>query len=236
MTTPTDRPRVLAYCRVSTEEQVENGVSMAAQEERVRAYADAHGLDLLDVVRDNGVSARTVAKRAGLQRILHDLRAGQADGVVVAKLDRLSRTTRDVLDLVARADREGWQLHSIQEHLDTRTSHGRFVVTVLAGLAQMEREQTSERTKAALAHLRRQGRRTSGRPPFGFRFEAGLEVGVPAEQEVLRAMLDLRAEGLGARRIARELAGRGAANPRSGRPFTPGTVQAIVRTAERRSA
>jgi len=236
MTKPADRPRVLAYCRVSTDDQAENGVSMEAQEARALAYCDAHALDVLDVVRDNGASARTVTKRAGLQRVLRDLRAGQADGVVVAKLDRLSRTTRDVLDLVARADREGWQVHSIAEHLDTSTPAGRFTVTILAGLAQMEREQASERTKAALAHLRSQGKRTSGRPPFGFRFEDGLEVEVPAEQEVLAAMLELRSGGLGARRIANELVRRDVVNPRSGQPFSHGTVQAIVRTAERRSA
>lgn len=228
------RPRVLGYVRVSTEEQAEQGVSMDAQAERLRAYCKASDLELVRLEFDNGVSAKTVAKRPGLRRILRDLRAGRAEGLVVAKLDRLSRSVRDVLDLVDEAGRCGWQVHSIAEKLDTSTPAGRFTLTVLAGLSQMEREQTSERTKEALAHLRRQGKRTSGKAPFGYRFEDGLEVEEAGEQTVLRTILELRAQGLGARRLAGELARRNVCNPRTGRSFSAGTVAAVVRTAERR--
>lgn len=227
--------KLILYCRVSTEEQAEHGVSMDAQEAQLRAYVAAHSLEVLDVVRDNGVSARTLARRDGLQRALAALRAGDADGLVVTKLDRLSRSVRDVLDLADAAKDARWQLHSVAEHLDTSTAAGRFVLTVLAGLAQMEREQVGERTRAALAHLRSQRKRTSGRPPFGYRFEAGYEVDEPAEQAILGEILELRGAGLGPRRIAGELDARGIDNPRTGHGFTPGTVQAIVRTAERRA-
>ena len=108
-------------------------------------------------------------------------------------------------------------------------------MTILAGLAQMEREQTGERTREALAHLRRQGKRTSGKPPFGYRFDDGREVKNPAEQSILGVILELRGQGLGPRRIARELAKVNTPNPRTGRSFSPGTVQAVVRTAERRA-
>ncbi len=182
-----------------------------------------------------GVSGKSLSGRGGLQQVLAALRAGEADGLVVAKLDRLSRSVRDVLDLVDEAGRRGWQLHSIAEHLDTSTASGRFTLTVLAGLAQMEREQVAERTRAALAHLRSQGKRTSGRAPFGYRFEAGHEVEAPVERPALARILELRADGLGPRRLARALADEQLPNPRTGRAFTPGTLQAIVRTAERRA-
>ena len=237
MTKPTKTPRtVLGYIRVSTEEQAEQGISPEAQETQIRAYCEAHGLILADLIFDNGISAKTIRKRPGLVQALKTLRAGDVDGIAVTKLDRLSRSTRDVLDLVARAEREGWQVHSIGEHLDTSSPSGRFVLTILAGLAQMEREQTAERTKAALAELRRQGRRTSGRPPFGFRFEDGREVEVPGELELLQRLLALKADGLGAQRIANAMNEAGTGNPRTGGAWNRGTVQAILKTAERRAA
>jgi len=138
---PSVETGVIGYIRVSTEDQTENGVSLAAQRHRLQAYAEAHGLQLVRIEEDAGISARRTTNRPGLQRALAALKRGDADGLVVVKLDRLSRTTSDILDLVSRAEKERWALHSIEERLDTESPHGRFVVTVLAALAQMEREQ-----------------------------------------------------------------------------------------------
>ncbi len=193
---------VISYCRVSTTEQAEAGISLEAQRRRLRAYAEAHGLHMLRVEEDAGISAKRTSNRPALQRALQTLRMGDADGLVVVKLDRLSRTTRDVLDLVERAEREGWALHSIEERLDTASPHGRFVVTILAALAQMEREQIGARTKAAMAELRRQGRKLSSKPRFGFRFEGDRVVEQPKEQPILGRMLELQTEGAGCFRIA----------------------------------
>ena len=223
---------VIAYVRVSTEEQANEGISLAAQEHQVRAHCDARGFDLLRIERDEGASGSRLRSRAGLQSALAALRAGDAAGLIVTKLDRLSRSTRDVLDLVALADKQGWQLHSLSEQLDTSSATGRFFVTMLAGLAQMEREQIAERTRAGMHELRRQGKRISGRPPFGYRFDGDRVVEEPAEQVLLERMLDLRRRGLGARRIVGVLGST--ENPRTGDLFSVGTVAAILRTAERR--
>ncbi len=110
---------VIGYCRVSTIEQAETGISLDAQRHRLQAYADAHGLELARVEVDRGISARRTTNRPALQRALQALRKGEVVGLVAVKLDRLSRTTRDVLDLVARAEKESWALHSIEERLDT---------------------------------------------------------------------------------------------------------------------
>ena len=164
------------------------------------------------------------------------------------KLDRLSRSTRDVLDLADLCQREGWRLCSVYEQLDTGTAGGRFVLTILSAIAQLEREQTSERTREAMDQLGREGRARSGRVPFGFRTEANPEaiqavagdrsrlVEHEAEQEVLRRMLALRREGLGARRIAGALNAQSEVNPRTGRAWRPSVVQKILTTAERRTA
>lgn len=223
--------RVIGYVRVSTDEQAATGVSLDGQRHRLRAYCEAHGLDLVGVEADEGLSARTT-NRPALQRVLAALRAREADGLVAVKLDRLSRSTRDVLDLVSSAEREGWALHSIEERLDTSSPHGRFVVTVLAALAQMERETIGARTSAALAELRRQGRRYSGRARYGYRVESGRLVEDPEEALVLAAMAEFRGRGYGCVRIARELNARGI-RPRSGGEWY-GQLVARVCVSERR--
>ena len=96
---------VLGYCRVSTEDQARDGISLAAQRNRIEAYCEAHGLRLVRIEEDAGISAKKTTNRPALQRALEALREGEATGLVAVKLDRLSRTTRDVLDLVARAER-----------------------------------------------------------------------------------------------------------------------------------
>jgi DNA invertase Pin-like site-specific DNA recombinase len=227
---------VIGYIRVSTTEQADKGVSLDAQRHRLEAYCAAHGLSLLRVEEDAGVSAKRTSNRPALQRALKALGKGEASGLVAVKLDRLSRTTRDVLDLVSRAEKEGWALHSIDERLDTSSPQGRFVVTVLGALAQLEREQAADRTRVALAELRRQGRRVSGRPPFGFRFERGRVVEVAEEQRVLARMRGLSEEGAGCWRVASVLNTEGTGNPRTGRPWFFGTVRAILESAARRGA
>ncbi len=227
---------VIGYCRVSNEDQSGNGVSLDAQRHRIEAYCTAHGLTLTRVEQDAGISAKRTTNRPGLQRALSALRDGDADGLVAVKLDRLSRTTSDILDLVSRAEKERWALHSIEERLDTESPHGRFVVTVLAALAQMEREPIGERTRGAMAELRRQGRKTSSRPPFGFRFQRDRVVKLPSEHKILRRMLAHHAEGAGEYAVASALNRAGIPNPRTGRPWYYGTVRVILESAERRAS
>jgi len=221
---------MIGYTRVSTDEQVERGWSLETQRRRIEAYCAAHGLDLLRVEEDAGLSARKTTNRPALQRALAALKAKEAGGLVSVKLDRVSRSTRDVLCIVETAEHEGWSLHSIEERLDTSSPHGRFVVTVLAALAQMEREQTSERVRATMAHLRRKGRKISGTPPFGFRFDGDAIAEVPSEQEVLREIQTLASSGCKPTEIARRL-GR---HPRTGRQWRRQTVAKVLGTVGRR--
>ena len=225
--------RVVGYVRVSTGEQAQSGLSLDAQRHRLSGYCAAHGLKLAGVEADEGISASKTANRPGLQRALRALKRRDVAGLVAVKLDRLSRTTRDVLGLVAAAEREAWALHSIEERLDTSSPHGRFVVTILAAMAQLEREQIAARTKAAMSELRRQGRRTSRHPRFGYRFDGNKLVPTQREQGVLARILDLRAQGLGARRIVNALAAADTPNPRTDLLWNVGTLRAILRSYDR---
>ncbi len=230
---PASTRTVIGYVRVSTADQAAEGVSLQAQRDRLSAYCLAHDLVLVGIETDAGISARKTGNRPALQRTLLALESGEASGLVAVKLDRLSRTTRDVLDLVANAERHGWAIHSIDERLDTSSPQGRFVVTLLGALAQLEREQAAERTKTAMAALRRQKRRISGRPPFGYRFEGDHVVPVRSELRLLVRMRRMQRGGSGCYRIASALNAEGGVNPRTARPWYYGTIRAILKRIAR---
>ena len=102
--------RVLGYLRVSTEEQAREGVSLDAQRHRIEAHVAAQGWELVSIESDNGISGKAVKNRPGLRRALGALKKRRADALLMVALDRLSRTTTDVLGLAARSEREGWRI------------------------------------------------------------------------------------------------------------------------------
>src|SRR6267142_2682368 len=161
--------RTIVYCRVSLDKQAEKGVSLDAQQAKAKAYAELYDLDIVDVVIDAGVSAKTLA-RPGLERALGMLKAGQAEALLVVKLDRLTRSVVHLGQLVETYFAPGRAaLLSVGEQIDTRTAAGRLVLNVLASVSQWEREAIGERTSAAMQHKASQGQYTGGHPPFGWR-------------------------------------------------------------------
>lgn len=164
-----DRPlRVVGYVRVSTDMQAQEGVSLDAQRERIRCYCKASGFKLVQLAQDD-TSAKSL-DRPGLAGALKLLEDGKADALLVVKLDRL---TRSVIDLGTLLNRyflnEKYYLLSVTESLDTRNAMGRFVLYILALIAQWEREAIGERTREAMRHLKQQGV-FLGRAPYGYRF------------------------------------------------------------------
>jgi DNA invertase Pin-like site-specific DNA recombinase len=222
---------VIGYARVSTFDQATEGVSLEAQRRMIEAHCRAHGLALLRIEEDRGISAKTTARRPGLARAREALRRGEASALVATKLDRVTRSIRDAIALIEQAERERWRLVSLGESLDTETPMGKFFVHMLGALAELERAQIGERTKAALAELRRQGRRVSGRPPFGYSFDSGRVVEVPAELELLGRLRRLEAQGLGPKAVAARMNAAGLLHPRTGRPWFHGTVRDILARA-----
>jgi len=221
------KTRAVAYVRVSTEKQADAGQSLEAQQAKLSAYASLYELELVEVVVDAGVSAKTL-NRPGLQRALAMLKSGAASALVVVKLDRLTRSVRDLGELVEGIFSEkGSALLSVSEQIDTRSAAGRLVLNVLASVSQWEREAIGERTAAVMQHKASQGEYTGGRAPYGFRVEAGSLVAVEAEQAVLTAARDAKRAGLTLRAIARELEQRGLVS-RTGRPFAPTQVARML--------
>ncbi len=214
------RTRTVAYCRVSLDKQAEKGVSLDAQRAKIEAYAALYDLDLVDVVVDAGVSAKTL-DRPGLNRALDMLRKGQAEALLVVKLDRLTRSVCDLGTLVEKFFAAGrWALLSVGEQIDTRSAAGRLVLNVLGSVSQWEREAIGERTAQAMQHKAACGEYIGGDAPYGFRVDVdGVRiVEEPAEQAVLEQARALRAAGLSLRAVAGELTRRGFRS-RAGKPF-----------------
>lgn len=219
--------RAIAYLRVSTDKQADKGVSLDAQRAKVQAYASLYDVELVGIIEDAGASAKTL-DRPGLNCALGMLRSGEADALLVVKLDRLTRSVRDLGDLVDRFFAPGKAaLLSVGEQIDTRSAGGRLVLNVLASVSQWEREAIGERTSAAMQHMATQGEFTGGEAPYGFRVEAGKLVAVEGEQAVLTEAKRLRSGGLSLRAVARELDRMGFQS-RKGTGFAPAQVQRMT--------
>src|SRR5258708_1458813 len=127
--------RTIGYVRVSTDGQAEQGVALEAQEAKIRAMATVQGSELLDVMVDGGESAKSL-NRPGLQRLLALINAGKVEAVIVAKLDRLTRSVKDLCGLLELFEKRKVALISVAESLDTGSAAGRLVITIMAaGLA-----------------------------------------------------------------------------------------------------
>ncbi len=223
------RTRTVAYLRVSTEKQADKGVSLEAQRAKVEAYAQLYELDLVEVIVDAGVSAKTL-DRPGLGKALAILKAKQAEALLVVKLDRLTRSVVHLGELVEDYFSDGkWALLSVGEQIDTRSAAGRLVLNVLASVSQWEREAIGERTAAAMQFKAAQGEYTGGETPYGYRLTAdgGRIEPEPSEQDVLAAAKQLRSGGLSLRGVARELNTQGFKS-RSGKQFAPVQVARMV--------
>ncbi len=161
--------KAIGYVRVSTEDQAREGISLDNQESKIRAYADLDGFELLGVIKDEGISGKTM-DRLGMNKINIMIEAGEIEAVIVYKLDRLSRKTIDILNTLDAWEKKNIAFHSITDKIDTKTAAGKFLLTILSALAQMERDLISERTIDALAHKKKSGE-WCGRIPFGYRIE-----------------------------------------------------------------
>jgi DNA invertase Pin-like site-specific DNA recombinase len=148
---------------VSTEEQGRSGAGLAAQREAILRECERRGWRLVEVIDDEGYSAKDL-RRPGIKIALDELKRGRADALVVAKLDRLSRSMVDFSALMAAAQRQGWALVALDCAVDTSTPVGEVVANVLATFAQFERRLIGQRTREALEQKRKQGVRL-GRPP-----------------------------------------------------------------------
>lgn len=221
------RPAI-GYIRVSTEDQAKEGLSLPAQRARIASYAQAMGLDLVQVFADEGISGKSLNKRPGARGAID--RACQDHGVLVTySLSRLFRSTKDAILASERLEKGGADLASITENLDTSTPTGRMLFRMLAVFAEFERELIADRTKNTMAHCRVEGLKISRFPPFGSRFtEDGRLEPVEQEQAVLRVAVSQYQESGSLSDTVRFLNDSGRLG-RGGKPWNPGTLWRILK-------
>jgi DNA invertase Pin-like site-specific DNA recombinase len=142
-----DQGIALLYARVSTQLQVSDGVSLDVQERQLRQAAELAGYTEFELVREEGRSGKSITGRPALTAALKRLDTGTASALFVTRIDRLARSTKDFLSIIDRANANKWRLVMLDLNLDTASYQGRFVVTIMSALAEMERGIIAERQK-----------------------------------------------------------------------------------------
>lgn len=211
--------KVIGYMRVSTEEQGDSRAGLEAQEESIRAEVERRGWDLVDL-RFDVASGRSLRKRDRLGETLRDLAAGNAETLVVAKLDRLSRSVLDFAGIMELAAKEGWALAVLDLGVDTTTANGELVANIMISMAQWERRIIGDRTKAALKAVRARGT------------HVGRKSNVSAE--TFRTIQTMRNAGLSWQRIADALTASGVPTSQGGR-WHAATVRRLMVGAQQKA-
>jgi len=220
----------VGYCRVSTEEQAKEGISLEHQKAKIQQYASLHNLKLVDVIVDEGKSGKDLSRK-GVQKVISLSEKKAINHLVIYKMDRLTRRTFDLLYLVEEVfKKNNVQFHSITEKIDTTTAQGNFFLTIIGAMAQMERDLISERTKAVLQYKIEKGEYV-GSPSLGYEASTGdnkfLEINERERDTVKRIFYLKRYKHLSLGKIAKELNESGVRTKRGGK-WHSGTIKLIL--------
>lgn len=232
---------LVAYVRVSTDEQAREGNSLATQESRIRAWAQGMGHEIVAVTADKGVSASIPPfERAGFLDAIEFLKRKEAQGLVATASDRLSRSTVDTLDLAAKFTKKEWALLSMRESLDSSSAMARFTLTMRAAVSELERGLTSERTQEVIAEIKKQHRRYSAILPWGWKAGGPLTierngktlhtmhlVECPEERAASERIIQMTRDGLTAKQTADQL-NLEAYHPRLKQPWLDFHVERVI--------
>jgi DNA invertase Pin-like site-specific DNA recombinase len=211
--------RAVGYRRVSTIEQADSGAGLAAQQTIIEAEAARRGWVLVEVHTDEAASGKSLVGRVALESAITAAESGRADVLVVAKLDRLSRSLLDFANLMARAQSNGWNLVALDLGIDLSTPAGEFLASVMASAAQWERRIIGQRTREGMAAKK----------------AAGVRLGPPRRlpDHIAKKIIGLRSSGISWARVAEILNELGVPTALNGRQWYPSTARNAALAYER---
>lgn len=198
--------KAIGYIRVSTDKQAEDGVSLAAQVDKIEKWASLNDYTLVEIYKDEGISGATLDKRTGINTALKKLKKGMA--FVCYSLSRISRDTIDTIQISRHIEKMGADLVSLSEKIDTTGASGKMVFNMLAVLNQFERDQVAERTKFALQY-KKQNSQVYSQTPYGYDRHGNELVINEREAQVILRIHRLISEKVGFNEIARRLNAEG---------------------------
>lgn len=229
----------IGYVRVSTYEQAVGGISLETQMDNIRTYCTLRGLNLIEIISDPGTSAGIqLSERNGGRELLSTLISRKASSLVVVKLDRLFRDTIDCLMTIESWDKKDTSLHIIDfggQTINTKESVGKFLITVLAGVAELEKNRIRERTSEAMQYMKREGKYTGGKVPYGFRVNKNKELEPYWEEQVIiEKIISAHNIGTSVSQIIKELNDENYQS-RSNAPFSRTQICKIINNYENMS-
>lgn len=220
----TTKKQIIIYCRVSSEAQ-RDGVSLNAQEEALKQYCQLFNFEAVRVIKEVA-SAKNLKQRPLLQEALKEL-GKTADGLIIYRLDRLSRSVKDLSSLVEQYFNNKHSLISFSENLNGDDASGRFLLHILISVAELERNKISDNTKLSLAHLKKAGKRVSRFPQYGFKHLDGRLIPSKEEQAIIQIAKQQHQEGCSSYRIAKNLTKDGKRNRAQGLFTTKAVIRMI---------
>lgn len=224
--------KAVAYTRVSTDMQVQEGVSLANQAERIRGYCEYRSFDLVAEIEDAGVSGGLNKAREGFIRLLDMVESGEAQVIILYSLERLSRDMLTLLALERLLDEYDIELHTVEGQIDTSTPDGFMNFAMKAFLGEMERRQVKYRTKKAMEHKKAHGQ-VVGSIPYGYTREGDKLVPVVHERGIIREVNDLYRASARLVDITNHLNEQGTMT-REGKPWSPQQVKRLIQGYQNR--